>query len=70
MRFVILHKAIEREMAGAQAGSGLGIEPWIQRYCDLYGPPVHEDAVTAAFDVASVAGERPGDIMAPLSLPD
>jgi hypothetical protein len=60
VRFVILHKAIEREMTGAQAGTGLGIEPWIKRYRDLYGPPVHEDAVTAAFDVAPVAENTPG----------
>ena len=49
---VVLHKAIQKEMTGAPTGSGLGIEPWIRKYRDVYGAPLYEDAWMAVFSVA------------------
>lgn len=55
VHFVVLHKSIEREMGGAADAGGLGIEPWIDRYRQRFGPPVYEDDVLVVFDVATRA---------------
>jgi hypothetical protein len=49
---VVLHKTIEKEMTGAATASGLGIEPWLERYRGTFGPPVYEDDWMAVFGVA------------------
>jgi hypothetical protein len=49
---VILHKMIEKEMTSAATASGLGIEPWLERYRATFGPPVYEDDWMAVFRVA------------------
>ena len=48
---VVLHKTIEKEMTGAASASGLGIEPWIERYRATYGTPFYEDEWMAVFRV-------------------
>jgi hypothetical protein len=51
IRYVVFHKAIEKEMAYGRQEYAVDVSRWLRHYSFIYGPPVYEDAGLAAFDV-------------------
>jgi hypothetical protein len=51
IRYVVFHKSLEKEMGVDSRDYEVDISPWLQRYRERYGPPVHEDESLVAFDV-------------------
>jgi hypothetical protein len=50
IRFVVFHKAIEKEMAYGIPLYAVDVERWIRHYRLIYGPPVYQDKWLVVFD--------------------
>jgi hypothetical protein len=51
IRYVVFHKAIEKEMAFGLPQYAVDVSRWIRHYRLIYGPPSYEDEGLTVFDV-------------------
>jgi hypothetical protein len=51
VRYVVFHRAIEREVAAEKSDYRVKVARWIREYRALYGAPVYRDELLTVFDV-------------------